>query len=125
MEKLIMVKYGELSTKKANINLFLKQLKNNVGIALDVNIQFDKGRMFVYLTKDNFEEVLDKLKNVFGIHEYTIAYKLDSREFDDIANTVLELVKEKEFKTFKVLREVIKSIQLIVWNLVEKLVELS
>lgn len=106
MEKLIMVKYGELSTKKANINLFLKQLKNNINIALeglDVNIQFDKGRMFVNLTKDNFEEVLDKLKNVFGIHEYTIAYKLDSREFDDIANTVLELVKEKEFKTFKVL----------------------
>jgi thiamine biosynthesis protein ThiI len=59
--------------------------------------------MFVNLTKDNFEEVLDKLKNVFGIHEYTIAYKLDSREFDDIASTVLELVKEKEFKTFKVL----------------------
>ena len=106
MEKLIMVKYGELSTKKANINLFLKQLKNNINIALDgldVNIQFDKGRMFVNLTKDNFEEVLDKLKNVFGIHEYTIAYKLDSREFDDIASTVLELVKEKEFKTFKVL----------------------
>ena len=100
-----MVKYGELSTKKANINLFLKQLKDNVNFALkdmDVNIQFDKGRMFVNLTKDNFEDVLDKLKNVFGIHEYTIAYKLDDREFDVIGNTVLELVKEKEFKTFKV-----------------------
>ena len=35
MEKLIMVKYGELSTKKANINLFLKQLKVNVEKALE------------------------------------------------------------------------------------------
>jgi cathepsin C len=105
MEKLIMVKYGELSTKKANINLFLKQLKDNVNFALkdmDVHIQFDKGRMFVNLTKDNFDEVLEKLKNVFGIHEYTIAYKLEDRDFDVIGNTVLELVKEKEFKTFKV-----------------------
>ena len=100
-----MVKYGELSTKKANINLFLKQLKDNVNIALkdmDVHIQFDKGRMFVNLNGDNFNSVLERLKNVFGIHEYTIAYKLDSREFEDISNTVLELVKEIDFKTFKV-----------------------
>ena len=105
MEKLIMVKYGELSTKKANINLFLKQLKDNVNIALkdmNVYVQFDKGRMFVNLNEDNFNDVLEKLKNVFGIHEYTVAYKLDSREFEDISNTVLELVKEIDFKTFKV-----------------------
>ena len=43
MEKLIMIKYGELSTKKANIGLFLKQLKDiflnllkpNIGIDLE------------------------------------------------------------------------------------------
>ena len=29
-----MIKYGELSTKKANINLFLKQLKDNVSFML-------------------------------------------------------------------------------------------
>ena len=105
MEKLIMVKYGELSTKKANINLFLKQLKDNVNIALkdmNVHVQFDKGRMFVNLNEDNFNGVLERLKNVFGIHEYTVAYKLDDREFEDISNTVLELVKEIDFKTFKV-----------------------
>ena len=105
MEKLIMVKYGELSTKKANINLFLKQLKDNVNITLkdmNVHVQFDKGRMFVNLNEDNFTGVLERLKNVFGIHEYTVAYKLDGREFEDISNTVLELVKEIDFKTFKV-----------------------
>ena len=37
MEKLIMVKYGELSTKKANINLFLKQLKNNINNIVENN----------------------------------------------------------------------------------------
>jgi len=100
-----MVKYGELSTKKANINLFLKQLKDNVSIALgelDVNIKFDKGRMFITLNRNNFEEVVEKLKNVFGIHEYVIAYKLPNKDSEVIANNVLKLVKEKEFKTFKV-----------------------
>ncbi len=100
-----MVKYGELSTKKANINLFLKQLKDNVAKALNVmnvNIKFDKGRMFITLNQDNFDEVSKALKNVFGIHEYNIAYKLDTREPDEIGNSVLELVREMEFNTFKV-----------------------
>ena len=100
-----MVKYGELSTKKANINLFLKQLKVNVEKALvnlNVEIKFDKGRMFITLNDDNFEEVSEKLKNVFGIHEYNIAYKLDTREPDEIGNAVLDLVKDIDFNTFKV-----------------------
>ena len=100
-----MVKYGELSTKKANINLFLKQLKVNVEKALvgmNVEIKFDKGRMFITLNEDNFNVVSDKLKNVFGIHEYNVAYKLDTRDPDEIGNAVLELVKDMEFNTFKV-----------------------
>ena len=94
-----MVKYGELSTKKANINLFLKQLKVNVEKALsgmNVEIKFDKGRMFITLSDDNFEEVSEKLKNVFGIHEYNVAYKLDTREPDEIGNAILELIKDRE-----------------------------
>ena len=100
-----MIKYGELSTKKANINLFLKQLKDNVNFALsemDVNVKFDKGRMFITLNRNNFEEVSDALKHVFGIHEFDVAYKLTTKVPDDIASNVLNLVKGKEFKTFKV-----------------------
>ena len=101
-----MIKYGELSTKKANINLFLKQLKDNVNFALsgmDVDIKFDKGRMFINLNKDNFDEVSNALKHVFGIHEFNIAYKLNTKEPDDICNNILKLVKGQEFSTFKVI----------------------
>lgn len=106
MEKLIMIKYGELSTKKANIHLFLKQLKDNVAFALkdkDVLVKFDKGRMFITLNRDNFDEVRESLGYVFGIHEYDIAYKLTNKNPDDIANNVLKLVKGKSFQTFKVI----------------------
>ena len=34
MQKLIIIKYGELTTKKDNINFFLKALKKNVEDAL-------------------------------------------------------------------------------------------
>lgn len=106
MEKLIMIKYGELSTKKANIQLFLKQLKDNVTFALqdlDVSVKFDKGRMFITLQQDNFEEVTGALGHVFGIHEYDVAYKITTKDPDEIAAHVLNLVKKKEFHTFKVI----------------------
>ena len=105
MEKLILIKYGELSTKKSNINLFLKQLKDNINFALrnmDVDIKFDKGRMFIFLKKDNFNEVEEKLSHVFGIHEYVVAYKIQTKAFDEISKCVLKLTKELDFNTFKV-----------------------
>ena len=105
LQKLIMIKYGELSTKKANISLFLKQLKDNVKFALqdlNVEVKFDKSRMFINLNDDNFDEVVDALSYVFGIHEYDIAYKLDTRDVDEIGKNILKLVKNRDFKTFKV-----------------------
>ena len=73
VEKVIMIKYGELSTKKDNINMFLKQLKDNVKFALaayDVDVKFDKGRMFITLSKDNFIWLL--LYSVPNITEISI-----------------------------------------------------
>ena len=50
MQKIIIIKYGELTTKKDNIGLFLSALKTNVENSLsgmNTHITFDKGRMFV------------------------------------------------------------------------------
>ena len=106
MQKLIMIKYGELSTKKANINMFLNQLKKNISFSLsdlDVNLEFDKGRMFIEGKEEDFDKILSKLHTVFGIHEYLVAYKLENRDFDTFSKKILELVKDKAFKTFKVI----------------------
>ena len=103
MKKLIIIKYGELTTKHDNINFFIKTLKNNIEDSLKdkkVKIIYDIGRMFI--ETDNYDEVINKLTNTFGIHEINIGYEIDSDDFDVLANNLLELVKEKEFKTFKV-----------------------
>ena len=50
MKKLIIIKYGELTTKKDNINFFIKTLRENILNTLkdfDINLTFDKGRMFI------------------------------------------------------------------------------
>lgn len=106
MEKIIMIKYGELTTKKGNIGLFLNSLKKNIEYSLideNINIEFDKGRMFVFCNSDNFDSVTLKLQKIFGIHEIAIGYKMEKSDLDTVLNNVLKLLKEKEFKTFKVI----------------------
>lgn len=105
VEKLIMIKYGELSTKKDNISMFLKQLKDNIQFQLsniDCKISFDKGRMFITCSGDDFDKVKNALKTVFGIHEYVIAYKIDDRDINKIGEHILDKLKLEDFKTFKV-----------------------
>ena len=103
MQKIIMLKYGELSTKKANIGLFLNTLKNNIEKSLsDCEIKFDKGRMFIIPNKLNFSEVIKKLQNIFGIHEIVIAYELEDNSLKTIESNLLKLLKDYQFSTFKV-----------------------
>ena len=104
MEKVILIKYGELSTKKDNINFFLKKLKENILFALndlDALVTYDLGRMFIH-TNENFDKVVNRIKNIFGIHEINIGYVIESTDFDIVKEEVLNLLKAKEFTTFKV-----------------------
>ena len=62
MEKLILIRYAELSTKKSNIKLFLNKLKENISFALndiDYTIYFDKGRMFIETNEYDINLLLD------------------------------------------------------------------
>lgn len=105
MEKLIIIKYGELTTKKENINLFINTLKQNIKQKLkdeNVEIRFDKGRMFIHVLDDDFDSILKKLQEIFGIHEIVIGYELKTLDLEKIKQELLSLLKEREFKTFKV-----------------------
>ena len=103
MEKLIILKYGELSTKKDNKNFFISKLKNNIEITLkdiEHTTYYDFGRMFI--KTEEIDLVVDRLKYVFGIHEIVIGYRDDNLEIQDIKKNSLELLKTKQFSTFKV-----------------------
>lgn len=103
MEKIIIIKYGELTTKKDNINFFINALRDNIKKSLkdiDNKIIYDLGRMFIETS--NYENVLNILKKTFGIHEINIGYKLKTNSLEEINAELLNLLKDKEFKTFKV-----------------------
>ena len=104
MDKLIMIKYGELTTKKANRNTFINILNNNILKVLkdyDVKIKKDRVRMYIETNEKDLKEISKKLQKIFGLHSIVICHKVNTN-IDDIGKKVLELVKEKNFKTFKI-----------------------
>ena len=104
MQRIIFLKYGELSTKKDNKNYFIKTLNNNIKSLLkeEANIKYDYGRMFIIPKNNNYEDIINKLHNVFGVHEIVTSYIIDNKDVEVIKNNLLELIKNKTFKTFKV-----------------------
>ena len=105
MNKLLLIKYGELSTKKDNINYFIRTLKENIEASIkgiDVELIYDKGRMFIKTNEDNFDEIIDKLRHIFGIHEIVIAYELPNNDIEELKSSLVEIIKDKEIDTFKV-----------------------
>ncbi len=103
MNKLILIKYGELTTKKANRKVFINMLEKNIkNILKDTNIEIKKDRVRMYIqAHDNLEEIVLKLKRVFGIHGIVICYQVDNN-INDIEKQVLDILKDKDFKTFKI-----------------------
>ena len=101
--KIILIKYGELTTKSGNRNLFINILYNNIKKALEgYNVKIIKNRVRMFIeTEDNIEEIVSILKNIFGIHSIVIAHRVNTNT-KDIEEKVLEIAKNTSFKTFKV-----------------------
>lgn len=104
MEKIILIKYGELTTKKANRNLFISKIYEQMKELLkeyDVKIIKNRVRMFIIVNDNNIDSVLEIVKNIFGIHSIVVAYKVKT-DIKEIEDNVLEIVKNIKFDTFKV-----------------------
>lgn len=99
MEKLIMIKYGELTTKKDNRKEFIKVLTQNIERLIDEKIEIikDNSRMFIKCEDD---VVTQKLKKIFGIHGISIVYKVNNN-YEEVLKKSLEIM-DKNKKTFKV-----------------------
>ena len=104
MDRVILIKYGELSTKKANRNFFINTLYKNLKSklnGLEVKIHKDRARMYIEFLEKDLDNIKSIVSKVFGIHTYHIAYIVDTDD-KTIQDKVLSSVKLEEFKTFKI-----------------------
>lgn len=104
MDRVILIKYGELSTKKGNRNFFINTLYNNVKNKLknfDVKISKDRARMYIEFRDNELGDIKKNIDKVFGIHKYHIAYIVDTN-IDSIKEKALDIISKLNYKTFKV-----------------------
>ena len=107
MNKVILIKYGELTTKKSNRKFFINTLYNNILKKLkdlDVILSKDMSRMYIEYDSINENLVLKRIGEIFGIHAYEIAYKVETDK-DNILDTIKEVLSsniDSNNYTFKV-----------------------
>jgi len=104
MGRIILIKYGELTTKKGNIKYFINCLYKNINYKLkelSVVIKTEVKRMFIEFDDKDLDTIIDKLKHVFGIHAIVMCYKVENN-IDDIKQKALELMTKEVFTSFKV-----------------------
>ncbi len=103
MEKVIIIRYGELYLKGKNRGFFERALETNVRRVLDgVECTFIKqsGRYFVRdFDEYQTDEIIEKLSKVFGIHSLSIALET-SADLESIFEGVKQLARVSG--TFKV-----------------------
>ncbi len=104
MERVILIKYGELTTKKGNRNFFVRMLRQRIEKVLQdfsVQIKADMDRMYIYFLAEEEAAILAKIEKIFGIHTFHVAYVSSSDQMA-IETLLMETVLKEQFKTFKV-----------------------
>ncbi len=104
MNRVILIKYGELTTKKGNRKFFVNTLYKNIKDKLknyNVKIHKDISRMYIEFNDEDLDIILNRINSIFGIHEYLVAYKVET-DSEMIKKTVLEIMSKEKFNSFKV-----------------------
>ncbi len=103
MNRIVLIKYGELTTKKGNRKFFINTLYSNLKNKLkdlDVNISRDISRMYIEFKDSDLDLVLSRINQVFGVHSYQVAYKIET-DIESIKSLCVDVMKDKT-GTFKV-----------------------
>ncbi|WP_342432591.1 tRNA uracil 4-sulfurtransferase ThiI [Neobacillus sp. FSL H8-0543] len=103
----ILVRYGEISTKGRNRNMFVEKLRRSIRRALapfpGIKVQADRDRTYILLNGEDPQGIIKELKKIFGVQSLSPAIKVE-RDLEKMKVAALKLVKSlfAEGKTFKI-----------------------
>ncbi|MFJ7934841.1 tRNA uracil 4-sulfurtransferase ThiI [Sporosarcina sp. NPDC096371] len=124
----LLIRYGEISLKGRNRNVFVKKLRNNIKDALSdlptVKIKPERDRMFLFADdKRDMEEAIARLPYIFGIQSFSPVAKCEAT-LEAIKEKALDVIGADETagKTFKVeIRRTDKSFPLVTGELQQEI----
>lgn len=101
--------YSEIGLKGKNRRFFEDKLRKNIRLALkelsrgdDIRVELRHKRLSIAFENEvDAQAVSEKLKNVFGLVNFSVVKRVPSRA-RDIRETALELMRDKNFDTFAV-----------------------
>ena len=103
-QELIMVRYGELSTKGRNRQDFIKKLGDNIKRTLKkfskLTYEVNRDHIYIHLNDEPYEEIKPLLKGVSGASSFSLAYKVEN-DIEKMKEACLKLALEENKKTFK------------------------
>lgn len=103
MTPVILIHYDEIGLKGKNRAFFEQKLIDNLRHLTGLTqIEKEYGRLIIYLKETHeFNKLKRQINKVFGISNYSLAYKTENN-LNKIEKYLLQLIKEKEFKTFRI-----------------------
>ena len=100
---MLMIHYGELSTKGDNRKAFIACLLHNVRVALKpfgLESKGDRDHIYVYLKEDDYRPIMDRLKEISGIQRISVVMKCGPT-LEEMRSSALALLKEEGVHSFK------------------------
>ena len=102
---ILMIHYGELSTKGDNRKLFVNQLARNIRHALKsfptLQVEASRDHAYVDLHEEEASAVIARLQNISGIHAISLVFK-SGKDLESLQKFAEELLTGETGKTFKV-----------------------
>ena len=109
MERVLSVSMGEIALKGLNRKYFedrlISRMKRAIGDLEYYRIYKEQGKIYIEAPENNFEQIINRLKKVFGIVYISPCIRLE-KDMNKIKEGSMEIIKEKllkdPVKTFKV-----------------------
>lgn len=104
--KLIMIRFGELNTKGKNKRDFISTLYLNIKNALrkyevEISTRFD--HIYIEFKDENYDEIINILKNISGIYSFSLVYKINDTSIDSLVDFCFKQIQNEVGSTFKII----------------------
>ncbi len=109
MYELLIIRNGEVAIKGMNKPVFEKKLVKNLEYALysfkNLKVKKGDGRIYIYLNGEDYNQVINKVKSVFGVVTVSPAMTTE-KGYEKLKEGIISLLKEKtsddSINTFKI-----------------------
>ncbi|NTW72529.1 MAG: tRNA 4-thiouridine(8) synthase ThiI [Eubacteriaceae bacterium] len=109
MERIILVRYGEIGLKGLNksffIDMLIRNIKNSLTFLRHLKIENIQGRFILRVYEEDVQRTTEALQKVFGIVSVSVACRVNN-DMEQISDMALKLMKETVeahgYTTFKV-----------------------